>query len=224
MFRILSTVLVLALIGCGEKKVDTDPTAGANSVNASAEFSAGVVAMKGGQFQKALNAFERAVGEGVEPLVITKPDGTTEMRAPTGIKPDYAKAWFNAGVAAEKLGQADKAVAHYEKALSLDAGMEGATLNLGSAYIAAGNAPKAVEVYRAFVTTSPANLEARNNLTDALTAAKLFPDAIKEAQEVLARDPKNVGAYRNLSRAYYAQGNYEMSLLCAEKAATSFVQ
>ena len=42
--------------------------------------------------------------------------------------------------------------------------------------------------------------------------------AISESQAVLRKDPKNAEVYRNLSGLYYAQNNYSMSQLTAEKA------
>jgi tetratricopeptide (TPR) repeat protein len=220
MLRTLSLVMFLALVGCGEKQVNTNPTEVAGSVNAKSEYAGGVKALQAGDWAKALKSFERVVGIGVPDIEIKKEDGSVETKRAPGIKEDYAKAWFNAGYAAERLGDTAKAVEYYEKSYELAPTHEGTVFNLGLAYTADGKAKKAVDLYTKFIEANPGNLDARNNLADALTLAKMYPEAIAAAQEVLARDPKNVGAYRNLSGTYYAQGNYAMSLLCAEKART----
>ena len=212
MMKSLSIVMVLALMGCGEKKVETKPS---NQIDPRAEFRVGVTAMKAGDYAKAQSSFEHAVGIGLTPII----DPVTQLpKDPEGADPGYAKAWYNAGYAAARAGNDAESVKYYRKALTLEPGMTGAIYGLGGALIGAGKAAEAVAEYRKYVEARPEDLDARNNLTDALTAAKMYDEAVKEAQEVLARDPKNVGAYRNLSRSYFAQGNYTMSLLCAEKA------
>jgi tetratricopeptide (TPR) repeat protein len=216
MTRALSIVLALALLGCGEKKADTNPTRGGRGINPRAEYTTGVTALQGGDYAKALSAFERAVGEGVAPIVVDQATGATAP--PPGIDPDYARAWYNAGYAAAQLGEDAKSVRYYQRALQLQPDLEGLSIHLGGALQAAGKAVEAVDVFRVQVEKRPDDLDTRNSYVDALTKAKRFDDAVKEAQEILARDPKNVGAYRNLSATYFAQGRYEMALLCAEKA------
>ena len=46
----------------------------------------------------------------------------------------------------------------------------------------------------------------------------MYDEATAEIQNILRKTPESVEAYRLLSRNYFAKGEYDMSLLCAEKA------
>lgn len=201
MFRTASLVLVLALVGCGEKKPPTtDPTTTTAVVNPKTAFAAGVKLIDAATPNWAAAA--------------------TQFEAATTADPNYAKAWYNLGYTSERNGDLAKAEGAYRKAVELDAAYTNATINLAGVLVKAGKAADAVTVYKAYVDAHPDDLAIRNNLVDALGAAKLYDEAVAQAQEILGRDPKNVGAYRNLSRIYYDQGNFAMSQLCAEKART----
>ena len=45
----------------------------------------------------------------------------------------------------------------------------------------------------------------------------MYDEATAEIQNILRKTPESVEAYRLLSRNYSAKGEYDMSLLCAEK-------
>ncbi len=131
-----------------------------------------------------------------------------------------AKAEYNAGWTAERLGKADKAESHYRKALDSDAAYSSALSNLADLLTQGGRYDEAVEIYRAYIAAKPGDLEVHNSLVDSLAQAGKYEESIKEAQVILRDHPENVDAYRNLSRSYFAQGEYGMSQLCAEKAKT----
>ena len=46
----------------------------------------------------------------------------------------------------------------------------------------------------------------------------MYDEATAEIQNILRKTPESVEAYRLLSRNYFAKGEYDMSLLCVEKA------
>lgn len=129
-----------------------------------------------------------------------------------------AKAQFNAGWAAERLGQLSAAETHYRAAVDANPKYERAVISLARVLQENGKAPQAVALFESFVKESPDSAEARNDLIASLVEAKLYDRALEEAQEILRRDPTNAKVYRNLSAMYYKQGNYSMSQLCAEKA------
>lgn len=138
----------------------------------------------------------------------------------TKANPEYAKAWYNAGWAAERVGNSDLAATYYRTALDKDPANKSALLNLGSVLSELGRGDEAVDLYQGYVEKNPTDLDARNNLIEALTSARRYDDAIEQTRQILRRDPKNVDAYRNLSRIYFAKGDNGMSQLCAEKAKT----
>ena len=131
-----------------------------------------------------------------------------------------ARAEFNAGWTAERMGQPDRAEGHYRKALESDSGYTAALTNLANALAAADRHAEAVEIYRSYLAAKPDDLAMANSLVNALTLSGAYDEAIDEAQKILQKNPDNVAAYRNLSRTYFAKGEYGMSQLCAEKAKT----
>jgi len=131
-----------------------------------------------------------------------------------------AKAEFNAGWTADRLGQPDRAEGHYRKALEADSGYTAALTNLANALGAGERHAEAVDIYRNYLAAKPDDLDMHNSLVNALTLSGSYDEAITEAQNILQKNPDNVSAYRNLSRTYFAKGEYGMSQLCAEKAKT----
>ncbi len=129
-----------------------------------------------------------------------------------------AKAHFNAGWTAERLGNAVDAEKHYRAAFEADPAYQAAMFSLARILTDQKKHTDAVGIYKVFVDKNPTDYEVRNDYIAALIAAKSYEAAVGEAQEILRHDPKNAGVYRNLSAMYYATGNYGMSQLCAEKA------
>jgi tetratricopeptide (TPR) repeat protein len=129
-----------------------------------------------------------------------------------------AKAAFNAGWTAEKLGRPAEAEGHYRAAYEADGTYEAAMFSLARVLAAQGKNEDAVLLYQGHAEKDPKNLDARNDLVAALVRAQKFDAAIAESQAILRMDPKNAAVYRNLSALYYAQDNYGMSQLTATKA------
>lgn len=129
-----------------------------------------------------------------------------------------AKAWFNAGWAAEQAGKKAEAEQYYRKAYEADPKYDNAMYSLARVLQENGKAGDAVELFRGYANAHPENVEARTDYIQALVAAGQFDEAIKEAQGILMKDPKNAAVYRNLSGLYYTKGNYSMSQLTGEKA------
>lgn len=134
--------------------------------------------------------------------------------------PGYAKAHYNLGWTAERMGNMEDAVKHYRAAHEADPGFKDAFFNLGAALAATGRGDEAVDLYKGYVEQHPDDVAVRSNLIEALTAAQRYDEAVAQVREILLRDSKNVDAYRNLSRIYFAKGENAMSQLCAEKAKT----
>jgi len=129
-----------------------------------------------------------------------------------------AKAWFNAGWAAEKAGKPTEAEQYYRKAFEADANYDKAVYSLARVLQENKKAGEAAAVFKAYADAHPTSADARTDYIQSLVVAGQFDAAIKEAQAILIQDPKNASVYRNLSALYYAQGNYSMSQLTGEKA------
>ena len=200
----VSSGAVTTFTACGGEKKPVETTAEPEAIDPAEQFAIGVTLLqtpgKDGtlDYAGAYTAFTLAIGE----------------------DPTLAKAQFNAGWCAERMGQTQKAEEHYRAALQADDGYKSALYNLGNMLMANDRPGEAAALYENYVALHQDDLEIRNNLMEALNEAEMYESAIRQAEEILMRDPDNVGAYRNLSRTYFAMGNFPMSQLCAEKSKT----
>jgi len=134
--------------------------------------------------------------------------------------PSMAKASYNAGWTAERMGQLDVAERHYRKALDTDPNYSNAMLALAKVLAVNGKGAEAVDIMKAYAEKNPTDTRVRTALVEALTSAGDYDAAIEQVRNVLRTTPDDVGAYRSLSRIYFQKGEYSMSQLCAEKAKT----
>ncbi len=190
-------------VACGEKK-PAEASGEPEKIDPKEQFEIGVELLsspdKNGDidYAAAYEAFELAITE----------------------EPGLAKAQFNAGWVAERLGRTDRAEEHYRAALVADESYKNALYNLGNMLMANSLPGEAAALYESYVADNPTDLSVRNNLMEALNSAEMYDAAISQASQILLIEPDNVGTYRNLSRTYFAKGDYAMSQLCAEKAKT----
>ncbi len=201
---LLALTGAVSTVACGGEKKPAETSAEPERINPKAEFKRGVELLstpdKNGNvdYAAAYEAFELAVTE----------------------DPSLARAQFNAGWCAERLGRTDRAEQHYRAALDADGNYKNALYNLGNMLMANDRPGEAAALYENYVAVNPTDLEVRNNLMEALNGAEMYDAAIDQAGAILLLDPENVGTYRNLSRTYFAKGEFAMSQLCAEKART----
>lgn len=214
MLRLRELPLILALslapvtltVGCGPKDTGVENVYNEDgSVNPKAAFAAAVGKAK---------TPDRRTGE------VDVAAAYDLFRQAAEADPTMVNAHFNAGWAAEQLGELEKAEQHYRAAYEAQPD----NVELLNAYADMLNknerAAVAVDLFAAFVEKNPEDLDTRNAYMEALGNAGRYDEAVAQGREVLLRDAKNVSAYRNLSRIYFAKGEYAMSQLCAEKAKT----
>ncbi len=164
---------------------------------------------------------------GVDILNIGKTSGQTDYEqaytmfdGATQGDPGFAKAHYNAGYCAERLGRFSEAEGHYRSALANAEGYTEALLALASVLSSQEKSSEAIALYNEFLAANADNSEVRINLVDALIVSGDYDTAISESRQVLAREKDNVSAYNSLARVYFLRGEYAMSLLCSEKAKT----
>jgi serine/threonine protein kinase/Tfp pilus assembly protein PilF len=126
----------------------------------------------------------------------------------------------NRGLALYNVGQVDKAILVYRKALMVDpvfarqhrARMAIVHNNLGVAYDANGQADMAIYEYREALRLNPCLADAHNNLGTALRAKGLLGEAISEYREALRLKPDSAMAHHNLGLSYACEGELDLAI------------
>lgn len=123
------------------------------------------------------------------------------------------EAYFNAGVAYQKCGDAKNAEAMYQRAISINPSHAPSLANLGEIYFRGGNEERGKQYFEQAVKADPKITAARNNLAwilytkirkteDAATRKRYEDEALGHLQRVLAVDNDNIVAYTIMALLY----------------------
>ena len=186
------------LLGCPKQPI---PGEGDN-LNPQVEFVQGV---------KTLQKLDRKTG------AVDYATAFAYFQSAVNLKPDFANAAYNAGWSAEQMGKTTDAVKFYQKAYDATPSQNFLEA-LADAMIDNGQSDESIVLYQTYVEQNPTDIEARYSLIKALTESQKMDEALLQASELLTADSENITVYRLLSRAFYQADQYDMSLLCAEKA------
>ena len=115
------------------------------------------------------------------------------------IKPDYAEAHSNLGLALQALGRLDESVASYHKALAIKPDFAESHYNLGRALHALGKLDDAVASYHEALTIKPDYAEAHNNIGKALQTLGKLDEATASYHKALALKPDYAEAHLRLA-------------------------
>jgi len=123
-------------------------------------------------------------------MALGKPaDALRHFEVVTRLRPEWAAAWYNEGVALEALQKPAEAAAKYTEAVRLKPTYSAAHNNLGTLWLRDGRVDLARASYEKAVASDPANAEAHANLGMVLLGS-LEPDAaLKEVGEALRLQP-----------------------------------
>ncbi len=117
------------------------------------------------------------------------------------IKPGFAQAHYNLGIAFSALGRLDESVTSYRQAISCKPDYAAAYNNLGVALKAQGQLEAAGTHYARAIKLQPDSPDAYSNLGNVLYALE-FPDAAeKNCRAAIALQPDHVEAHNNLANA-----------------------
>jgi tetratricopeptide (TPR) repeat protein len=119
------------------------------------------------------------------------------------IRPHYADAHVGLGDAKAAKGENEAAIAHYQKALSLDPLNGRVQFALGKIYYTEkGLYYEAVTAYKKAIELEPSFLDARMGLGEIYEEKGLYKDAVAEYKKVIELEPKHTAAHYNLALAY----------------------
>jgi tetratricopeptide (TPR) repeat protein len=127
---------------------------------------------------------------------------------------------FDKGVEADRRGNADEAVEHYEKALSYSPNFYPAHNNLGSAYLARQNFEAAQAQFEAALKANQNDAQAYFNLANVLLLTQRYPAAEREIDDGLQRRPDSAFGHFLQGSLYSRTGRPEL----AEKSLQSALQ
>ena len=134
------------------------------------------------------------------------------------LRPDYAEAHNNLGVAFKDQGKLDEAVACWRRALELEPDYAEAHGNLGVAFKEQGKLDEAVACCRRAVELKPDDAEAHNNLGVAFKEQGKLDEAVACYRRALELEPGFAEAHNNLGVAFKEQGKLDEAVACYRRA------
>jgi tetratricopeptide (TPR) repeat protein len=130
-------------------------------------------------------------------------------------KPDWNWPYHNRGLAYADMGEYDKAISDYNKAIEIDpmdAGVYKAYLNRGNAYDSKGEYNQAISDYNKALEINPEYAEGYNNRGLAYANRGEYNQAISDYNKALEIKPEYAEAYANRGNAYCYQGEYDLAI------------
>jgi len=133
------------------------------------------------------------------------------------------EAWHDLGVVETGLGNYDKAVDDFEKALAVQPGSRKTILAYGEGLRRAHRPQKAAKVYAKWLDSDPKDAEMRARYGQVLREAGDLEQALEEARQILSLGGENVAqtvvAYNALGLTYYKMGKLDLAETAFRKAA-----
>jgi tetratricopeptide (TPR) repeat protein len=142
------------------------------------------------------------------------------------IKPNYAKAHNNLGLALSRDGKIQEAATHFEMAVRIDPDYDKAHNNLGNVLWEQGKIREAVAQYEQTLQINPDHAEAINNLAWFLATADARDGgdpvrAVNLAQRACRLTENHLASYIDtLAAAYAAAGRFDDAISTAQQAIT----
>ena len=128
--------------------------------------------------------------------------------------PDNATLYFNLGVSSAELGEHERAIDYYKKAIELDPEMTNARINM--AYTILAKEAPLVEQMNS-LGMSKADTQKYEELSK--QRQQLYSDALPHLQKVFENDPQNVEVARTLMNIHYQLNNPEKAEEWKQKVA-----
>jgi len=127
-------------------------------------------------------------------------------------------AYYNLGLAYEKLGQWDKAIASYTGAIQIRPKYTDAYSNRGIAYKNHGQLDKAIDDYSKAIALDPEYVKGYYNRGTAYYLLRQFNQAIADFSKAIALNPDHTKAYNNRGIVYNDLGRWDMAVADFSKA------
>ena len=145
-------------------------------------------------------------------------DAVKSFKKAVALKPDYAEAQYNLGIALKELGQVDAAIKCYENALVIKHAYPNVHNNLGNIFLELSKLDDAVDHFEWAVAYKPEFDIAHNNLGSTLLALGQVDAAVESYEKALAVNPDYAEAHNNLGIAFHRLGQLDDAVKTYEKA------
>jgi tetratricopeptide (TPR) repeat protein len=131
--------------------------------------------------------------------------------------------WHDLGVIETALGNFDKAVDHFRKAMDIQPGSRKTVLAYGESLRRAHRPKKAAKVYASWLESDPNDAEMRARYGQVLREAGDLEESLEQARMLLAQGGENIAqtviAYNALGLTYYKMGKLDLAETALRKAA-----
>ncbi|MDR1949339.1 MAG: tetratricopeptide repeat protein [Spirochaetaceae bacterium] len=167
--------------------VETVPTGtGAPTEAETAEtvLKTGIALFAGGEFEKAIAAFTRALT----------------------MKPDYTEAFYHRGLVHAERDEPIRAIADFTEAIKLDPLYAAVWFNRGLAYSDGKDYTRAMADYNETIRLNPRHAKAHNNRGNLYVVQKDYNRALADFSQAIRLNPMSTAAYRNRGSVYRALG------------------
>jgi len=134
------------------------------------------------------------------------------------LKPDYALAYYNRGIAYRQKGDLDHAIADYDRAIALEPDYTDAYVSRGIAYRQKGDLDHAIADYDQAIALEPDDADAYNNRGVAYDYKGDLDHAIADYDQAIALKPDFAVAYRNRGIAYADKGDLDHAIADYDQA------
>ncbi|TKJ35369.1 hypothetical protein CEE39_01250 [bacterium (candidate division B38) B3_B38] len=134
------------------------------------------------------------------------------------IKPTFAKAFNNLGIAYQRRRLYDLAIAQYKRAILLDSKLSAPYSNLGNVYYLKGEYVKAIENLKKALKLKKNNPYTHYAIGLVYYYKKDYPEAIKHFRRSARLNREYAEPHNLLGMVYFQQGKYEEAILEAQKA------
>ena len=128
------------------------------------------------------------------------------------LKPDYAEAFNNRGIAYADLGQYQNAIENYNEAIRIKPQRAESFNNRGMAYASIGQHKRAIEDYDQAILLKPNYPAAYNNRGSAYTNLNQYQRAIDDYNEAIRLKPESADLYCNRGLAYFNLEKYQNAI------------
>lgn len=194
-------------------------------------FEKGEIALKQGRYEEAIEEFMRARDEGEgDPAEIQRllalaylkldrrDDALASLKEAIRLRPDFAKAHYDLGVAYYETGDFTNAAGSLEEAIRINPDFFDALIALGKTYQHSGLYLKAVDVLSKATLIRPDAIDAKTALGVAFIMAGQPEDAAKALQEAIRLSPQSAFAHATLGHAYRLMGKFQESIGALQEA------